>query len=71
MGSLNSIGLIEKSCVVSLRNGSGDREDDGPFDDFSLAMVLVILEVDWEILEGDEDTIIAEGCELEDHKNTI
>lgn len=68
MGSSKSMGLSENSCVVSLRNGSGDCEDDDPFEVFLLTIVF-ILRADLEVLEGDEEAIVAGGQEFEDHKN--
>lgn len=60
MGSSKSMGLSENSCVVSLRNGLGDWEDDDPFEDF-LPIVFVILGADLKVLDGDEEAIVAGG----------
>lgn len=54
MDSSKSMRFRKKSCVVSLRKGSGNVEDDDPMDDFLLVMDLVTLGA---VLMGDEDAI--------------
>lgn len=39
MGSSKSRGSVEKSCVVSLRNGSNDCDKDEPLDDLFLGAI--------------------------------
>lgn len=61
MGSSKSMGFNENNFVVSLRNDSGDCEDHDSFEEFFFYNILCCFRVDLDVLEGEEEAIVAGG----------